>query len=125
MKLFCKILFISILSLTFPVGKMVELFAWNNRIVKTETVVRNHQAGIRGRYCSFVKIAGQIFAETSERVKRNRKYTLCELVRNIRIRQTVSLQMKRFSVYKNRFDSQPVFNIVYSDDPEDQMILCA
>jgi hypothetical protein len=60
MKIVYKILLFSILSMSIPIGKLFEIFIWNDRITKTEIVFEKQRIESRGRICYFVKLAKEI-----------------------------------------------------------------
>jgi hypothetical protein len=60
MNIVYKILLFSIFSISLPIGKLFEIFIWNDRIIKTEIVSEKQRLESRGRICYFVKPAKEI-----------------------------------------------------------------
>ncbi len=57
MNIVYKILLFSILSISLPIGKLFEIFIWNDQIIKTEIVSEKQRLASRGRICPMIDSA--------------------------------------------------------------------
>ena len=120
-----KIVLFSILSFSLPIGVLFEIFIWNDRIINTETIFRGNRFGINGRFFLFIKIVKETNAKLSDSFHKKYEYTVRELHQNIRIRQALLIQKKQFGKFRNRLGRILICNIIYIDEPENQIILCS
>lgn len=118
MNLFYKILLFSILSIGLPIGKLFEIFVWNDRITKTEIVSEKQRLESRGRICYFVKLVKKIQKKLSLNLQERPDFSLIERFTNNRNIQSLTIQNNKVNGIKTYLISRFIFNILYLDDSE-------
>ena len=118
MNLFYKILIFSILSFSLPIGKLFELFIWDNRITKTETVFER-RINAEGRNCQYVKVIKEINKKLSVHLQNKSNFLIIEKVNTQITKQILYTQKIKFNNIKRLVNNQYMFNLLYVDDSED------
>lgn len=116
MNLFYKIFLLSLLSISFPIGKLFDIFIWNNRITKTETVFFKKRVTSRKSICSFVKIAKAIKNELIGNLQKRSDFTIIEILTNKKNILSSFIQNNKSNNYKVLFIKQFVFNKLLADE---------
>ena len=118
MNLVYKIFLFSILSISFPIGKLFEIFIWNDRITKTEIAFEKQRLESRGRICFFVKIAIEIQKKLTIHLQNRPDFAMIERITNNKNIQSLSIQNNKINSYKTLLIRRFLFNILYLDDSE-------
>jgi len=118
MNIVYKILLFSILSISLPIGKLFEIFIWNDQIIKTEIVSEKQRLASRGRICHFVKHAKEIQKKLSIFLQNRPDFTLIERITNNKNIQSLTIQNHKVNGIKTLLISRFLFNILYLDDSE-------
>ena len=116
MNLVYKILLFSLLSISFPIGKLFDIFIWNDRITKTEIVIIKQSLKSKGRFCFFIKIAKDIKKKLSTYLLSKPDFALIERITNKKNIQSLSIQNNKTISYKILLIRRFLFNILYLDD---------
>lgn len=116
MNLVYKILLFSILSISLPIGKLFEIFIWNDRITKTEVVINKQRLDSKGRFCFFIKIAKDIIKKLSTYFLHKPDFALIERITNKKNTQSLSIQNNKANSYKLLLIRRFFFNLLYLDD---------
>lgn len=123
MNIVYKILLFSIFSISLPIGKLFEIFIWNDRIIKTEIVSEKQRLESRGRICYFVKPAKEMQKKLSIFLQNRPDFTLIvRITNNINI-QSLTIQNHKVNGIKTLLISRFLFNILYLDDSEYELRL--
>ncbi|NLF41905.1 MAG: hypothetical protein GX587_04355 [Bacteroidales bacterium] len=122
MNLVYKIILFSLLSISLPIGKLFDLFVWNDRITKTEIVIHTRETGSKGRICFFVKIIKHTTQKLSSYFQDKFYYAIIERITNIKSIQLLSIQNNKTERYLFKLIRQFHFNITYISDPYDVLI---
>lgn len=117
MNLVYKILFFSILSISFPIGKLLDIFIWNDSVKRTEVVIKN-QNPVKKKICFFVKIAKEIQKKRSTDLQNRFNFAITERLLSKRNIQLLSVQNNKVNNNKTLLIKQFIFNIIYLDDSE-------
>ena len=121
-KFICKALFLSILSFTIPAGRLFDLFIWQDSILKTETNFQVNRLETHRRLCLFVRIIKEINAKFLFKLKKKYNNYLHKINHNLKTRTKLLNQNYQFNEIKEQLTKNMVFNIIYSDVPENSMI---
>lgn len=121
MNLVYKILLFSILSISLPIGKLFEIFIWNDRIKKTEIVINKQRLDSKGRFCFFIKIAKDIKKKLSIYLLNKPDFALIVRITNKKNIQSLSIQNNKTNSYKILLIRRFLFNILYLDDSCDAL----
>ena len=113
MNLVYKIFLFSILSISFPIGKLFEIFIWNDRITKTEIAFEKQRLESRGRICFLVKIAIEIQKKLSIHLQDRPDFAMIERITNNKNIQSLSIQNNKINSYKTLLIRRFLFNILY------------
>ena len=113
-----KILLFSILSISLPIGKLFEIFIWNDRITKTEIVFEKQRFESDERVCDFVTLAKEIQKKLSIFLQNRPDFTLIERITNNKNIQSLTIQNHKVNGIKTLLISRFLFNILYLDDSE-------
>lgn len=116
MNLVYKILLFSLLSISLPIGKLFEIFVWNDRITKTEIVFYKKRLESRGRFYFFVKIAKETTKKFSIYLQDKSDFAIIERITNKKNTQSLSIQNNKTISYKILLIRRFLFNILYLDD---------
>lgn len=122
MNSFYKILLFSILSFSLPIGKLFEIFSWNDRIIKTETVFRIKRFETKRKSCLFIKIAKKIEKNLSIRFQDRHDILIREKIKTLENKQLEFTQNKKINKFKIQLIRRFIFNILYLDDSEYLMV---
>lgn len=122
MNLACKIILFSLLSMSLPIGRLFELFVWNDQITKTEIVIHSRETGSKGRNCFFVKIIKETAQKLSSFFRDKLYYATIERIANYKSILLLSIQNNRTGEYIFKLIRQFHFNITYFSDPYDVLI---
>lgn len=114
-----NILFLSLLSFTIPIGKLFEIFIWNDRVTKTESVIQLNRIDKKRRLCFFVKIVKKSKALLIAECKKKQLFLLKEIFQNITNNKIQSIQTSQFNQFKNHLKKGQIFNIIYFDEEKD------
>ena len=120
-----KILLLSILSFSLPIGRLFETFIWNDRIIKTETVFRKKRLETIGKFCLFIKIVKKIEKSLSTHFQDKQNFVTIEKIKTSEIKQFVSIQNIRTNRFKTKIIRRFKFNILYIDDSEYITLSCS
>ena len=118
MNIVYKILLLSILSFSLPIGKLFEIFIWNDRITKTEIVLNKQRLDSKGRFCFFIKIAKDIKKKLSTYLLNKPDFALIERITNRKNIQSLSIQNNKTNNIKPLLIRRFIFNKIYIDDSE-------
>jgi len=118
-----KILLFSILSISLPIGKLFEIFIWNDRITKTEIVFNKQRLDSIGRFCFFIKIAKEIKKKLSTYLLNKSDFALIKRITNNKNIQSLSIQNNKTNNIKTLLIRRFIFNILYLDDSECELRL--
>jgi hypothetical protein len=113
-----NILLFSILSISLPIGKLFEIFIWNDRIAKTEIVYNKQSIDSKGRFCFLIKIAKNIKKKHSVYLLNKSDFVSIERITNKKNIQLLSVQNNISNNIKPLIMNRFVINILFSDDPE-------
>jgi hypothetical protein len=116
MNFFYKILLFSLLSFGFPIGKLFEIFIWNDRITKTEFVFHRQRIDSKRKFCLFVKISKYIKTKFSSNLLNKPDFALIGKITNKKNKQSISIQNHKASNIKPAIIRRNVFNILFIDD---------
>jgi len=95
-----KILLFSILSISLPIGKLFEIFIWNDRITKTEIVFEKQRFESDERVCYFVTLAKEIQKKLSIYFQDRLDFAIIERITNNKNTQTLSIQKNKINRIK-------------------------
>ncbi len=123
MNLVYKILLFSILSISLPIGKLFEIFIWNDRITKTEIVFNRQRVDSKGKFCFFIKISKDIKKKLSSNLLNKPDFALIERITNKKNKQSVSIQNNKANNIKPFLIRRFIFNILCIDDSECELRL--
>jgi len=118
MNIFYKILLFSILSFTFPIGKIFEIFIWNDRIVKIETEFQVKNPENKKCFWLFINLQKYLKDNLIFRFHNEQYFIIKEKLQNIKTHRIIAIQQKCLDRFKNRFIRCYLFNVQYSDDTE-------
>ncbi|HPK86378.1 MAG: hypothetical protein WBK94_03235 [Tenuifilaceae bacterium] len=118
-----KILLFSILSISLPIGKLFEIFIWNDRITKTEIVFEKQRFESDERVCYFVTLAKEIQKKLSIYFQDRLDFAIIERITNNKNTQTLSIQKNKINRIKTLLIRRFLFNILYLDDSEFELRL--
>lgn len=118
-----KILLFSILSISLPIGKLFEIFVWNDRITKTEIVFERQRLESTGRICYFVKLAKKIQKKLSIYLQDRLDFAIIVRITNNKNIQFLSIQNNKISNIKTLLIRRFLFNILYLNDSEQELRL--
>lgn len=116
MNFISKILLFSILSISLPIGKLFDIFIWNERIIRTEIVLNNQHIQPEGQSCFYVKIAKQLENICSAPLLFNSIKTIPERITNKTTVQSIANQNKKTNSLTTAVIKRSVFNMVYVDE---------
>ncbi len=116
MKTVYKILLLAILSISFPNGRLFEIFIWNNRITKTEITVSDSFSELKGKTCSFQRITREIKNKDNIHFQQWSDYVVIIKLSNFKIKHLFLIQNSKTSYLRTLLIRQFLFNILYSDD---------
>ncbi len=116
-----RILLFSILSICFPIGKLFEIFVWNDRVTKTEIVFEKKRLESTGRICSFVKHANEIQKKLSTYLQDRLDFAIIERITSNKNIQSLSIQNIKINNIKMLLIRRFLFNILYLDDSEQEL----
>ncbi len=111
-----KILLLTILSLSFPIGKLFEIFIWNNRITKTEIVTSNQRSELKGKTCSFIKISREILKKFTIHLQDKSEFRVIERIASLKNKQTLTTQINKTDGLKALLIKRFILNVFYTDD---------
>lgn len=123
MKLVYKILLFSILSINLPIGKLFEIFIWNDRIIKTEIVFNSLRVNSKGKFCLVIKISKDIKKKLSSNIFNKPDFALIERITNKKNKQSFSIQNNKTNNIKPLFIRRFIFNTLCKDDSECELRL--
>jgi len=118
-----KILLFSILSISLPIGKLFEIFIWNDRITKTEIVFEKQRFESDERVCYFVTLAKEIQKKLSIYFQDRLDFAIIKRITNNKNTQTLSIQKNKINRIKTLLIRRFLFNILYLDDSEFELRL--
>jgi hypothetical protein len=118
MNLQYKILFLSILSIGFPVGRLFEIFIWNDRITKTEVVAPDKRLGSGGRICFFVKIARELQKQLSLRLQAHLNLAVAAQIVSKQDTRSILVQLRKIRSFRKFIIRRSVSNVLYLDESE-------
>lgn len=116
MNLVYKILLFSLLSISLPIGKLFEIFVWNDRITKTEIVFYKKRLESRGKICFFAKIAKDTIKKLSIYLQNKPDFAVIERITYKKNTHSLSIQNNKTNSYKILLIRRFLFNILNSDD---------
>lgn len=116
MKTVYRILLLAILSISFPIGRLFEIFIWNNRITKIEITSSNRVSDFKGNTCSFQRFAGDIKKKVNIHLQKWSDYVIRVRQSDFNIKRLFLTQNNKTSYLKTILIKQFLFNIFYSDD---------
>lgn len=113
-----KILIFIIFSFTIPIGKLFEIFVWQNNIIKIEYVVKNNEIESRQNSKTiFVKL----YHKNNE-TERHNIFEYClynfEKYENIKSKLKLNTYNKLFDNHKFKILKRFMFNLIYFDENE-------
>ncbi len=123
MNLVYKILLFLLLVISLPVGKLFEIFNWNDRIIRTEIVFDKQRIESKGRICYFEKIAKDIKRKFSIYLSAKSDFAVIERITNQKNLLSLSTQNKKINSIATLLISRFVFNISYLDDSEYEFLI--
>jgi len=117
MNFISKILLFSILSISFPIGKLFDIFIWNLRITRTEVVFNNQhiQSKEESRYF-FSKITKPLKNKLSSPHLFDSLYAIPERIASKTTVQSIANQNKKTNSLTTAVIKRSIFNVVYVDD---------
>jgi hypothetical protein len=116
MKTFYRILLLAILSISFPIGRLFEIFIWNNRVTKIEIAASNSLSGVKGKTCSYQSFAGEIKKKVNIHLQKWSDYVVRVRQSDFKIKRLFLTQNNKTSYLRTILIKQFLFNIFYSDD---------
>jgi len=116
MNLVYEILLFSLLSISLPIGKLFEIFVWNDRITKTEIVFYKKRLESRGRICFFAKIVKETIKKFSIYLQNKSDFAIIERITNKKNTQSLSIQNNKTNSCKILLIRRFLFHILYLDD---------
>lgn len=116
MKTVYKILLLAILSISFPIGRLFEIFIWNNRITRIEIVTSNLASEFKGKTCSFQRITREIKKKDNTYFQKWSEYVIIVRLSDLKIKSLFFSQNNKTSFLRALLIKQFLFNIFYSDD---------
>ena len=125
MKIVYKILLLSILSFSIPIGRLFEIFIWNDRIIKTETVFRKKRFETKGRNYFFFKIIKKIEKTLSTHFQNRQNFTTIEKNNTIKTKLSIFIQRNRTYEFEVLLIRRYIFNILFMDDTEHFIPSCS
>lgn len=124
MDLVYKILLFSLISNYLAIGKLFDIFIWNNRITRTEIVFyKKERLESIGRICFFVKIEKEIKKKLSIQKKTRFDFRIIERISNKRNRKLISIENNKFNCLRTLLIRRFIFNIIYLDDSKYELRL--
>ena len=123
MNFISKILLFSILSISFPIGKLFDIFIWNLRITRTEVVFNNQhiQSKEESRYF-FSKITKPLKNKLSSPHLFDSLYAIPERIASKTTVQSIANQNKKTNSLTTAVIKRSIFNVVYVDDSRNMAI---
>jgi hemerythrin superfamily protein len=121
MNIVYKILLLSILSFSLPIGRLFETFIWSDRIVRTEIVIQKRQLETR---CHFIRVVNRIKKKIATSFQDRRFLKIIEKTNTTKTKQSEIIQKDRTNKFKNQLIRRYIFNITYTDDSENCMSYC-
>lgn len=106
------------MSISFPIGKLFEIFIWNDRITKTEIVSPNQRWGSGGRICFFVKIAKDLLKQHSLSSQASRNFTVIERIISKKNIQSLFVQNRKVCRYWKIIIRRFISNVLFLDETE-------
>lgn len=122
MNLVYKAILFSLLSISLPIGRLFELFVWNDRIQKTEIVIHSRETGSKGRICFFIKTIKKTPQKLSSFIRDKFYYAIIERIANYKSTLILSIQNNKTEKYISKLIRQFHFNITYFSNPYDVLI---
>lgn len=101
-----KVLLFSALSISFPIGKLFEIFIWNDKVIRSEIVsCRRYIKPGRG-ICFFAKVVLDMRKKFLSDIQNSTEYKIIELAVNRMSIILLSLQDQKVINYKILFIKQ-------------------
>jgi hypothetical protein len=117
MNFISKILLFSILSISFPIGKLFDIFIWNLRITRTEVVFNNQHIQSKEESCYFFsKITKPLKNKLSSPHLFDSLYAIPERIASKTTVQSIANQNKKTNSLTTAVIKRSIFNVVYVDD---------
>lgn len=116
MKTVYRILLLAILSISFPIGRLFEIFIWNNRVTKIEITASNSVSDLKGKTCSYHRFAKEIKKKVNIHLQKWSDYVVRVRQSDFKIKRLLLTQNNKTSYLKTILIKQFLFNIFYSDD---------
>jgi len=123
MGLFYKIFVFLLLSLTFPFGKLYDIFIWDVRIIKTESVFDKHSKEPKGKRSFFLKSSKEIKKVSSGNSICKPDFSLFERITKNNILDSFSTQNGKVNTIKTLFIRRFHFNMLYIDESDMRLLL--
>lgn len=111
-----KILFYLVLSISFPIGRLFEIFIWNNQIRNIENVSRPVKIKALGRSCSFLKIVRKLKRRIIDRKKHLLVIKIRERIITSESKKLLISQTQKTNPLKKCLIRRYIFNVCYLDD---------
>jgi hypothetical protein len=125
MKIVYKILLLSILSFSVPIGRLFEIFNWNDRIITTETVFRKKQFGTKGGNYFFLKIVKKIEKTLSTHFQDKYNFVTIEKNNTVKTKLSIFIQKNRTFKFEVQLIRRFIFNMLFMDDSEHLILSCS
>jgi len=124
MNIVYKILLLSILSFSLPIGRLFEIFIWNDRIIKTETVIHKKRLETKGKNCLFLKIVKKIEKTLSTQFRDRQDFVTIEKIKTLETKRSIFIQKNRTYKFKTQLIRRFIFNMLYMNDSEHFILSC-
>ena len=113
-----KICFFIILSITFPIGRMFEMFIWNNTIIRNEYVVQAEKSDISNTAYSLFNVITQETEHAGLSFRQQDFILFSKMICNGRSKHILSDQNCLFNSLKGKLIRRYLFISIYSDEFE-------
>ena len=116
MQLLLRIVVFTVLSFTLPIGRLFDLFVWNNSIVRVEHVENCRKITANAVYKHFVKQFKAVKTECLQSFFGINYFVIIEKVKNTQVNQLYKFQNSHHNNFISQVIFQFVFNVQYADE---------